>query len=344
MSSINNISKDFFDNINNFTSNPFILVVLIGIILVYYLLFAFLGNSASESSGGGVLFIEALLWGLFILLIFINGISYFYGVNVITEMKNLFSEEPEIEIETTLDIIDNIDVSNNPIVIDEKEVYHIPGNKFTYHDAKAVCNAFEGELANYEQLRDGQTKGSSWCSYGWSKDQLGLYPTSQNTWEKLKQKEGHEYDCGLPGVNGGYVSNPHTRLGANCYGIKPKKSELEKQYLDNQELYPKTQKELLFEERVKYWKNRIGNILVMPFNKDNWYKVDSIKLQNEKMIADSLKAQKEAEVLAKQQQNQASVIRSQSEVSRTKAEANRKAAQAIDPNTSELQLFLNNNL
>ena len=102
MSSLNNISQDFFDNINNFTSNPFILVVLIGIILVYYLLFAFLRSSNSSGGGSGVLFIEALLWGLFILLIFVNGISYFYGVNVITEMKSIFSGEPEIQIETTV--------------------------------------------------------------------------------------------------------------------------------------------------------------------------------------------------------------------------------------------------
>ena len=342
MSSLNNISQDFFDNINNFASNPFILVVLIGIILVYYLLFAFLGSSGSvgSSSSGGVLFIEAILWGLFILLIFVNGISYFYGVNVITELRSILNGEPEIQIETTVD--NDISLNNTPT--NNEEVYHIPGNKFTYHDAKAICNAFDGEMATYEQLLDGQNKGSSWCSYGWTKDQLGLYPTSQNTWEKLKQKEGHEYDCGLPGINGGYVSNPHTRLGANCYGIKPKKSELEKNYLDNQELYPKTQKELLFEERVKYWKNRIGNILVMPFNNDNWYKVDALKEENERMIADSLRAQEEAKQLAKQQRNQATIANAQANASYALAEANRKTAQAINPETSDLQLFLNNNL
>lgn len=342
MSSLNNISQDFFDNINNFASNPFILVVLIGIILVYYLLFAFLGSFGSDgsSSSGGVIFVEALLWGLFILLIFVNGISYFYGVNVITELRSILNGEPEIQIETTVD--NDISLNNTPT--NNEEVYHIPGNKFTYHDAKAICNAFDGEMATYEQLLDGQNKGSSWCSYGWTKDQLGLYPTSQNTWEKLKQKEGHEYDCGLPGINGGYVSNPHTRLGANCYGIKPKKSELEKNYLDNQELYPKTQKELLFEERVKYWKNRIGNILVMPFNNDNWYKVDALKEENERMIADSLRAQEEAKQLAKQQRNQATIANAQANASYALAEANRKTAQAINPETSDLQLFLNNNL
>ena len=89
----------------------------------------------------------------------------------------------------------------------------------------------------------------------------------------MQKREGHEYDCGLPGVNGGYISNPHIKLGANCYGVKPKQSDLEQEYLDDSNLYPKTQKELLFEERVKYWKSRLGNVLLLPFNSDKWYKL-----------------------------------------------------------------------
>ena len=86
---------------------------------------------------------------------------------------------------------------------------NVPGNKFSYHDAKAVCKSMDAEMATYEQLREAQRTGASWCSYGWSKDQLGLYPTSQSDFLKLQKKEGHEYDCGLPGVNGGYVKNNH---------------------------------------------------------------------------------------------------------------------------------------
>ena len=33
-------------------------------------------------------------------------------------------------------------------------------------------------------------------------------------------------------------------------------------------------KEQLFEERVKYWKDRISNILISPFNNNNWFKVE----------------------------------------------------------------------
>ena len=165
------------------------------------------------------------------------------------------------------------DKNNNPSDFTFKEVYHVPGNKFTYHDAKAICKAFDGNMANYNQLVDAQKKGASWCSYGWTKDQLGLYPTSKIAFNKLKEKEGHKYDCGLPGINGGYVDNPHIKLGANCYGYKPKISELEKKILENDNLYPKTHKEKLFDERVKYWRERIGNILISPFNNDNWFNV-----------------------------------------------------------------------
>ena len=199
-------------------------------------------------------------------MVFINGLAYFYNINIVTEIKNIFKEKPEIKIESTLN-------QNNPL--DFKEVYHIPGNNFTYHDAKAICKAFDGDLANYDQLKKEQARGASWCSYGWTKDQLGLYPTSLAVWKKLQEKEGHEYDCGLPGINGGYVANPHVKLGSNCYGYKPKISKLENNLIKDGNLYPKTVKEKIFDERVDYWKKRIGNILISPFNNENWFKVPS---------------------------------------------------------------------
>jgi len=273
MTLFNNVTEDFYNYLNNLGTNPFVLVLLIVIIIVYYILFTFLGNSITSDDDYepsiSFFILQALLWGLFILLIFVNGLAYFFNIDVVTELKNIFSIEPEIRVKST---VSNKDSDTKDIALNLNEVYHVPGNRFTYHDAKAVCNAFEGEMATYEQLNESQTKGASWCSYGWTKDQLGLYPTSQSDWRTLQEKEGHKYDCGLPGINGGYVPNPHTRLGSNCYGVKPKQSELEKQYIDK-DLYPKTNKELLFDQRVKYWKDRISNILISPFNNNNWFKV-----------------------------------------------------------------------
>lgn len=269
MSLYNNITHDFYNTINNFGSNPFVLVVLIFIILIYYILFAFLGkNSSSDSNNtGGIIFIESLLWGLFIILVFINGLSYFYNINVISELRNLFGNDPEIVIKADAKTTSIVDPSN--VETETREVYHIPGNRFSYNDAKALCKSMDSEMATHAQLREAQKKGASWCSYGWTKDSLGLYPTSQSDFLKLQSKEGHEYDCGLPGINGGYVKNNHVLMGVNCYGNKPKKTNLDSVNLQD-ELYPKTAKEKIFDERVKFWKNRIGNVLLSPFNNTSW--------------------------------------------------------------------------
>ena len=76
MSLFNNITQDFYTNLNNLGTNPFVLVVLIIIIIVYYILFSFLGNSFTDDDdyepSGSYFILEALLWGMFILLIFVN--------------------------------------------------------------------------------------------------------------------------------------------------------------------------------------------------------------------------------------------------------------------------------
>jgi hypothetical protein len=275
MTVFNNISNSFYSSLNNIGTNPFVLVVLIVVIIIYYVLFSFLGVNRYDEDDDGIfgsgsyVIIEGLLWGLFIILIFVNGLAYFFNINLVTEFENIFSQKPEINISTTNDFKPLTDISSS-----FSEVFHIPGKSFTYHDSKAVCKAFNSEIADYNQLSNAQKKGASWCSYGWTKDQLGLYPTSQSNFDKLKKIEGHEYDCGLPGINGGFVANPYTRLGVNCYGVKPKKSELDSKLI-SEELYPKTAKELLFEKRVKYWKDRIGNMLILPFNNKNWFRVSS---------------------------------------------------------------------
>lgn len=277
----NNIIDNFYENLNNFGTNPFVLIVLIIIIIIYYVIFSFLGNSNTESdkkSGGFALF-ESLLLAIAIILIFINGLAYFFNINIITEIKNLYSEKPEIEVKSTKKDTSNNDLSLNDFLKNkpDKESYHIPGNNFTYHDAKAVCKAFNSDLATFKQLQESQKKGASWCSYGWTQDQLALYPTSDFNWKKLQETSDQKYSCGLPGINGSYLDNPYVKLGANCYGVKPYKSKLEVDLLGDDHNTPKSEKEILFNERVKYWKNRLGNILVYPFNNKNWYMVANRK-------------------------------------------------------------------
>ena len=82
--------------------------------------------------------------------------------------------------------------------------------------------------------------------------------------------EGHEHDCGRPGINGGYIANPNVRFGVNCYGYKPKITQEEAELMANTPMYPRTQREIEFDKKVDYWRNKLPEILVAPFNHNNW--------------------------------------------------------------------------
>ena len=148
----------------------------------------------------------------------------------------------------------------------------MPGNKFTYKQAKAVCKAFDSELANYSQIEDAYNNGGEWCSYGWSADQMALFPTQKVTWEKLQKKSkcGVNGDCGRPGINGGYMANPNIRFGVNCYGIKPEETDELKQ-LSNP--FPKSKDELEIEDLASKYKKQINKLKLSPFNKENWKQI-----------------------------------------------------------------------
>jgi len=192
--------------------------------------------------------------------------------------SGIIDEEKEIELDNELDQLtsskkrqENTDISNNVM---NKEVFHIPGSRFTYNDATAICKSMNSDLASYEQLQNAQKNGANWCSHGWSQDQLALYPTSQHKFNELNKNDKTKYDCGFVGVNGMYVNNTYMKFGANCYGFKPKKSELELNHSEVTDYKPKTAKEVIFDNRVEYWKRRLGNVLITPFNKDKWYNID----------------------------------------------------------------------
>ena len=102
----------------------------------------------------------------------------------------------------------------------KKEVFNIDLNGFDYEEANEVCNALDSELATYDQLLQAHKDGAEWCNYGWSANQMALYPTQQKTWNKL-QKKKNKNKCGKPGLNGGYFQDTSLKLGVNCYGYKP---------------------------------------------------------------------------------------------------------------------------
>ena len=134
-----------------------------------------------------------IIASLFIVLLLINGFNYFMNIDIIASIKNFFSKKPEIDI-----LVDNEEVpkiTGTDIVPEIKytdQVYHIPGNNYTYNDAQALCQAYGNRLANYKEVEDAYSSGADWCSYGWSENQLALFPTQYDKWEKLQKIKGHE--------------------------------------------------------------------------------------------------------------------------------------------------------
>ena len=47
----------------------------------------------------------------------------------------------------------------------------------------------------------------------------------------------------------------------------------EEDLMANNPIYPKTEKDIAMEKRVKYWKDKLSSVLVSPFNHTNWSKV-----------------------------------------------------------------------
>lgn len=164
----------------------------------------------------------------------------------------------------------DIDVKVKPRFIqDDNEVFHVSDNKYTYKDAKRVCGAYGSRLANWREIEKAYKNGAEWCGYGWSDDQMALFPTQYKTWNKLQTISGHEHDCGRPGINGGYIDNPNVKFGANCYGNKPpiKMSTTKKIDVTYVSPEPDIDDSLYVGES---WLNKLSEAEISPFNRKRW--------------------------------------------------------------------------
>jgi hypothetical protein len=293
-----------FPNMYNFIGNsvskgisPMVLIIFTVVLIAYYVLFSFLGSGGSSGNSGvssvpsvstkstGLLIVEIIMWGMFVFLVLINGIQYFFKIDIKTSIKNLFSPVPEVDIavisppDSTIATKGGIDgygdheAAGVPEITTEPQVFHINDNKYTYNEAKALCNAYDADLANYEQLEQAYRDGAEWCGFGWSDNQMALYPTQKQTWKNLQKIPGHKHDCGRPGINGGYIDNKNVRFGVNCFGYKPKITPLERKMMDESDPLPRTKKELNFMKLVKKYKKHLPEVLVSPFNYDKWSQI-----------------------------------------------------------------------
>jgi hypothetical protein len=275
------------------------ILLLVFVIFIYIIMFSILHKN-NESSSGWVLIIEIILWITLIIIIIVN-IKWLNDkdFNVRAEINNLFNDKltnlnifandnsemsetdtsetkqttsaPSCSITThapttTTQKPTSSDISCNANKDeDDGEVFHLQSNTYSYDDAKDACELLGSRLATYDEVERAYQNGANWCSYGWSDDQLALFPIQKSLYNELKTIPGHNHDCGRPGVNGGYFENTDTQFGVNCYGKKPyitdKDAEFMKNYTYTPAMSPESQSEL---------NDKINNILIVPFSKDKW--------------------------------------------------------------------------
>ena len=265
---------NYYNKFNNFITNPIVFIIVVLIIVAYFAFSSSLGNSDSNgfksvtgTDSGGEKVMGVIIVVVLVILIIINALQYFFSISVTAYLSDFFTNEPKIDI-----VVDQSTFQPSPVpeIRFKKEVFNIPGNYYDYTNAKALCQAYGANLASYQQVEDSYRDGGEWCNYGWSDGQMALFPTQQKTFDNLQKIKGHENDCGRPGVNGGYMINPNLRFGVNCYGNKPKITSEEEELMQYTTPYPETAEDIAFQKRVEFWKNKVGDILVSPFNYNTW--------------------------------------------------------------------------
>ncbi len=277
--SISNLPSKSYNYINDNGINPIFLIILAIVIILFYTLFSFTSSTNQDTSNNiNYNYLEIIIWSIFLVLIVLNAITYFYSYDLDANLSNIFTSKPELKlgISTRNNKSNNKDKDDtnddNTNSTSSKQVYHIPGNNYTYKDAKRICKLHNATLANFNQIEDSYKSGGEWCSFGWSDNQLALYPTQKKTYEALADIKGHEHDCGRPGINGGYIDNPNIRFGINCYGVKPKITPLEQQDMNANQDFPENLKRKKLRKEMKYWKKKRDKINIAPFNRTNWSK------------------------------------------------------------------------
>ena len=296
--------------------NPLVLLTLTLIIIFYFLVFSYFGVGGQEQranawkpSGPGIKVVEMIMWGLLIFLVLINGLQYFFKINVTTAIKNLFSGNTEVEIDIkppekikaykekkkenkerkkeenkvekklkqeVKDLEKEIEKDLGLANLKPRgkgsnlEVFNIADNTYTYEDAKGICKAYGADLATYDQIEDAYKSGAEWCNYGWSANQAAFFPTQKATWKRLQKIKGHEHDCGRQGINGGYIGNPNVRFGVNCYGRKPNITKREQKIMNNAGEYPESEENKQMNTLVQSYKKKLKTILISPFNLKSW--------------------------------------------------------------------------
>lgn len=282
----NNFFKQFIGFLENSWSLLYLGMVLI---IIYSVIYMFRVPMSSNLKPFTIGIIETITWLLFSIVLFEVTIRALLKIDLIQEITNFFNgffapnysnqtqkqtPKDDDDYSTVVNMKGNATPTSSPHSTDE--VFNIAGNHFTYEDAQTICSAYGANIATYDQIEDAYNDGAEWCNYGWSDKQMAFFPTQKSTWDKLQKNPSTANNCGRPGVNGGYMANPHLRFGVNCFGKKPKmkpEDVIAMQSYQNtiNAPIPLTEEEAEMNEKMKFWKENAAKLLnVNSFNQTKW--------------------------------------------------------------------------
>jgi hypothetical protein len=283
LNQISSIFEWIDGKVDGYLNARVVILICVVIFMVYFVINALAGGGSDNDTREGVLFanvsiIEIFLWAIFIVIVVINGFQYFFNTNITAEISNILSTKPQLTISQTVpsepdSVGGGGDLGTGPSLKMRKQVFHIPAGVYDYDNAKALCQAYGANLANIDQMEEAHKSGAEWCSYGWSDNQMILYPTQKSTWEELQKSTdpAKKNSCGRPGINGGYIDNASMKAGVNCYGPKPELNPASSKLMSTIQNYEAGKMiDPLHEARVQQMKSKINDVVVAPFNKGAW--------------------------------------------------------------------------
>jgi len=264
--------KSFKDNFEDLETTFLLIIMLVFIIGVQKILHL----PTTEGNSSFILDISNFILKVLLLLnVLIICFTDLLNIPVLTILEDAINRILHGTVDNDDDIInessdkrDSGDMNTQPAT---EEVFNVSNNLYTYEEAPHVCAALGARLASHDEIKDAYKKGADWCSYGWSQNQMGFFPTQKESWKKLQSNNARKNSCGRPGVNGGYMPNSKMRLGVNCYGVKPQASEKDLERMATSNIVPRSSKDIITERKIEFWKENADRMLNLnPHSKGDW--------------------------------------------------------------------------
>lgn len=256
------------------------------ILIALFYAFVYLGGIPKIPIPKTIDFLEQKVWIFLVTYIILDFFKYYFEIDLMEKFISkdtvdwLYGKKKDEKTEKTKDEkTEKTKDDKQPVVTDEKkihevgnEVFHVSNNLYSYDDAQSICTSYGARIATYDELENAYKNGAEWCGYGWSDGQMALFPTQKTTWDKLQKTDYNKNSCGRPGVNGGYIHNPHVKYGANCYGKKPVAytADVNRMNAQKNTVYPKSKKDTVSHMKTEYWKKNSDKLAVNGFNNDKW--------------------------------------------------------------------------